>query len=187
MTSTNAPTDTATFLARADRFTSVVDAGPANGSGWDAPTPCAGWTAADVVDHVVETQREFLTARGADPSDRPVGDPAQRWHAHCDAVRAVLADGSLAASEYDGHFGRSSVGDTLVRFYGFDLLVHGWDLARGLGRDLALTADEVDALSTAADGFGAALHAEGVCGPALEPPPDATPQQRLLARLGRAA
>lgn len=199
MTSTGASTGhlSATFLARADRFGAVVDAGPAPGRNWQSPSPCADWTAADVLDHVIDAERHFLNERdpgergpnerGADVGQRPTGDPPEAWHAHLDAVRRLLADGTLAAVAYDGHFGRTSVGDSLVRFYGFDLLVHGWDLAQALGRNFTLTDAEVAALDAEADSFGPALHTDGICGVAWEPPADADPQQRLLARLGRRA
>lgn len=31
---------------------------------WSEPSPCEGWTARDVVGHMVQTQRDFLTERG---------------------------------------------------------------------------------------------------------------------------
>lgn len=189
MTSRNAaPHEHAvTFLARADRFTSVVDAGPAADHGWDSPSPCAGWSAAEVLDHVVDAERDFLAQRGAGVGDRPAGDPREIWHTHRQLLRRLLADGEFVAGAYEGFFGPTTVGESLVRFYGFDLLVHGWDLARAFGRDLTLTPAEVAVLDAEADGFGPALYADGVCAAALDPPADAGPQQRLLARLGQLA
>ena len=55
----------------ADRFTAVVEA--AGDTQWSSPSPCEGWTAADVLDHVVDTQRDFLDKRGADVGARPEG------------------------------------------------------------------------------------------------------------------
>ncbi|MDO9496046.1 MAG: hypothetical protein Q7J48_10110 [Nocardioides sp.] len=37
------------------------------------------------------------------------------------------------------------------------------------------------------DGFGDPLYAEGICAPALDVPDDAPREDRLLARMGRAA
>ncbi len=188
MTSTNPSSDqlTATFLARVDRFSAVVDLGPASGRTWDSPSPCADWTAAAVLHHVISTQRDFLAQRGADLGPA-TGVLVQAWANHRHDLRRLLADGTFGAAEYDGHFGATTVGDSLVRFYGFDLLVHGWDLAQALGRDFTLSDAEVAALNTEADGFGPALHADGICAAAVEPPAGADPQQRLLARLGRPA
>ena len=59
------------FNERADRFSSIV-AGVAGR--WDAASPCEGWTAADVVTHVIGTQRDFLSARNPLlPEARPRG------------------------------------------------------------------------------------------------------------------
>ena len=169
------------YLDNAALFTDVVGAGGT----WSAPSPCEGWTAADVLAHVVDTQRGFLEQRGADLGERPAGSPEEVWTAHLDAVRNVLADEDFVTEEYDGYFGRTSVADTLANFYGFDLVVHRWDLARALGRDSAFSEEEMDALETGMAGFGDALYSEGVCKPALEVPVDAPRQERLLARMGR--
>jgi uncharacterized protein (TIGR03086 family) len=178
-------THTDPFLQLADRFTEVLD--EAGAADWSAASPCEGWTAGAVVEHVVDTQRDFLLQHGADLGDRPSGAPDRVWAAHHDAARRALADGTLAATEYDGWFGRTTVGDSLARFYGFDLLVHGWDVARALGRDVTFTDAELDTLEDAMAGFGDALYTEGVCKPALDVPDDAPRQTRVLARTGRAA
>jgi hypothetical protein len=86
-----------------------------------------------------------------------------------------------------GALDRVDGADTLARFYGFDLLVHHWDVARALGRDVTWDDAEMDRIDTALDGFGEHLYGEGVCKPALEAPADAPRQVRLLARMGRAA
>ena len=165
------------------RFGEIVSAG----GDWSGASPCEEWTARDVLDHVVDTQRSFLEQRGAAVGGRPDGTPEQVWAGHVDAVRRVLADHAFATEEYDGYFGRTSVADTLANFYGFDLVVHRWDLARGLGQDAAFTEQEMDALETAMAGFGDMLYSDGVCKPALDAPADAPRQERLLARMGRRA
>lgn len=172
------------FLSDSDTFTTLVDS-PA--PDWGAASPCAGWSAADVVGHVIDSQRAFLQQRGADLGPEPTGSPAERWHTHLDAVRRVLADQAFASSEYDGFFGRTTVADSMARFYGFDLLVHGWDLARALGRETAWNDGQMDRIDEALDGFGDNLYHEGVCAPALDVADDAPRQTRLLARMGRAA
>jgi uncharacterized protein (TIGR03086 family) len=178
-------TTTSVYDTRADRFTTVVET--AGDTDWDRPSPCDGWTAADVVDHVVDTQRDFLDRRGADLGPRPAGSPAQVWAAHRDAVRRVTADDAFVSEEYDGYFGRTSVADTLGSFYGFDLLVHRWDLARALGGDVKWDDTELDQIEAALDGFGDALYADGVCKPALDVPAGASRQERVLGRMGRRA
>src|SRR3712207_7605657 len=44
-----------------------------------------------------------------------------------------------------------------VQFYVWDMLVHRWDVARAVGADAALSAEELDRIEAGADGFGPAL------------------------------
>ncbi|WP_244931568.1 TIGR03086 family metal-binding protein [Nocardioides sp. W7] len=169
------------YLDNAALFTEVVDAG----GPWDATSPCAGWSARDVLDHVVETQRSFLAQRELDLGPAPTGEPAEVWRTHLDAVRRVVADDDLVSREYDGYFGRTTIAATLATFYGFDLLVHRWDLARGLGRDTTFSDAELETIETALAGFGEHLYDDGVCAPAVPVPDDAPRQTRLLAQMGR--
>ena len=63
MTSTTADI-LGSYLRLAEPFGSVVDRVPA--AGWDAPSPCEGWSARDVLAHVITSQRGFLAQRGVD-------------------------------------------------------------------------------------------------------------------------
>jgi hypothetical protein len=102
-------------------------------------------------------------------------------------MRELLADPAVAGMEYDGVFGPTTVGASIVAFHGFDLVVHRWDLATAAGLDERLTEAELDLVDRSADGFGEHLYAEGVCQPALTVPDGADRQERVLARLGRRA
>jgi uncharacterized protein (TIGR03086 family) len=173
------------YQTNADRFGAVIDA--ANDADWSAPSPCEEWTAASVVDHVVDTQRDFLDKRGAEVGPRPSGNAQDVWAAHQEMVRRATKDEEFVSAEYDGYFGRTSVADTLANFYGFDMLVHRWDLATAVGQDTAWTEAELDRIETALDAFGDALYTDGVCKPAIDVPEDAPRQVRLLGRMGRRA
>lgn len=156
---------------------------------WENSSPCAGWTARDVVRHVVETQGMFLglvdRELGAAP---PVEeDPAASWDAARKVVQADLDDPTRADAEFDGYFGRTRFADAVDRFVCFDLVVHRWDLARATGGDERLDPADVRWAMECAAGFGDALRTESVCGPELTPPEDADEQTRLLAFLGRRA
>ncbi len=175
----------ADHLANADTFTALVTSVPDDR--WDAPSPCDGWTAADVVQHLIDTQRDFLSQRAAQLPDPPHGSPAQRWAAHDAAVRAVLADQAFATTPYDGYFGPTTLADTLRDFYGWDLVVHRWDLGRAVGADVTWTEAERAFVGSELEGFGEQLYAEGICKPALDPPDGADEQTRVLAKLGRRA
>ena len=180
-TQTHTPPQITRFLDNAGRFSAVVDVL----QDWSAPSPCEGWSAADVVDHVVDTQRHFLVQHGFDLGARPDGEPAAAWHRHLEQVAGLLADESRVTVEYDGHFGRTTVADTLADFYGFDLVVHRWDLGRAAGQPVAFSDAEMDAVETAIPAFGEALYAEGICARPVAVPDEAPRQDQILATLGR--
>ncbi|GAC69268.1 maleylpyruvate isomerase family mycothiol-dependent enzyme [Gordonia soli] len=188
MTATSdTPTPIATDYARlADGFAGVLDAVPSDS--WTAASPCPGWTAADVVGHVIDTQRDFLGRHDIDLGTAPdLGTPARAWREHADRVTELLADPAVGGREFDGHFGPTTVGDTVIRFYGFDMVAHRWDVAAAHGVDHRFTDDELAMMETAADGFGDALYSDGVCRSGVRVPDGADRQTRLLARLGRDA
>lgn len=184
-TPTNDLTTVDRFRTAAEPLTSVIDRVPADR--WDAPSPCEGWTTRDVVRHIIETERQFLTSRDVALGDAPDvdADPAAAWRAHRAEVEGVIADESVTATAYDGHFGPTTVGETIERFYVFDLVAHRWDIATGAGIDDRFTDAELDQLEGGAASFGDALYMEGVSKPALDVPDGADRQTRVLATIGR--
>lgn len=170
------------FTAAATPWTAVVHAV----TDWEAPTPCEGWTARDLVGHVVGTEREFFAERGH-PLREPVAaqDPAAAWDAHRATVEEALADPAVPATPFEGYFGPSTVGGSFEQFYVFDLYVHRWDLARSAGLGTTLDERELDHLEAGIAAWGDALYAEGVCGPPLPVPAGADRATRVLALLGR--
>lgn len=171
------------YLDAADRFSATVS----ETDDWSATSPCDGWSAADVVDHVVDTQRQFLEGHDAELGARPDGDPAQVWTQHLAVVRPLAADEGFRAREYDGFFGRTTIGATLDNFYGFDLVVHGWDLGSASGRPTTFTQADMDAMEAAFVGFGDHAYDEGVFKQPVDAPEGADRQTLLLARMGRRA
>jgi len=185
-------TDSARPAARADRyarlsqrFADLVAGVPDDV--WQAPTPCPDWTVRELVSHVVESPAMFeqLVGRTLHPHPPVDDDPLAAMLAVREQVLAELRDPDTAEAPFEGHFGPSTFGEAVDRFVCFDLVVHGWDLARATGQDDTIDAGEVDRLWQDADLFGPALRSEGVCGPAVEPPAGADEQTRLLAHLGR--
>jgi uncharacterized protein (TIGR03086 family) len=156
---------------------------------WADVSPCDGWTARDVVRHVVDSQGIFLRLVGREPGPLPDvdADPAAAWDAARAPIQAGLDDPELAAAEFDGMFGRSTFAAAVDTFLGLDLVVHGWDLARATGQDETIDPADLDRALASARGFGDALRGPGVCGPELEVAPDADAQTRTLAFLGRRA
>ncbi|MDN5727838.1 MAG: maleylpyruvate isomerase family mycothiol-dependent enzyme, partial [Propionibacteriales bacterium] len=172
------------YQALADGFAAILDEVPSQA--WSAQSPCEDWTAGDVVTHVIDTQRDFLAGHGIELSPITSDDPAAAWRQHQSAVASALADPAIGDKEFAGHFGPTTVGQTLVSFYGFDLVAHRWDVAASAGIDLRFADEELATMETSADGWGEALYAEGIC-KNIDPPAGADRQTRLLARLGRRA
>ena len=171
------------FIERADAFAAILDSADQQ---WDAPTPCDGWTVRDVVAHAIDTERDFLARHDLEPGPAPdLGDPTTAWRVHAGAVTEVLARDSVAEREYDGYFGRTTIAATMADFYGWDLVIHGSDVARATGQSWSISDAKASELHATADGWGDALYSEGVCGGAVPVADDATATDRLLARLGR--
>ncbi|MFJ9693709.1 TIGR03086 family metal-binding protein [Kitasatospora sp. NPDC101183] len=122
----------------------------------DLPSPCAGWTLRNLLEHVLGQHRGFAAAaRGAGPdlalfADAPVGPDVaaefRRTGAELTAAfrDAAAADRALWLPEIrDG--GPFPVAQA-VGFHLLDTLVHGWDVAASLG-----TADRLIAVAEAED------------------------------------
>ncbi|WP_433609304.1 TIGR03086 family metal-binding protein [Prescottella agglutinans] len=168
-------------------LTEIVDAVPADR--WESPSPCEGWTTRDVVAHIVDTQAQMVGVVGLSIPEGPAAadDPAGAWRHTRDAVQAILDDPAKAGLEYDGHFGRTDLASTIRTFYCFDLIVHGWDIARAAGLDVTIPERDMDMLDTVIAQLGDSIRMDGVCGPAVAVAPDADRHTRILATLGRRA
>lgn len=190
------------WQARSAPFTAEVEAV----ADWSSPSPCEGWSAWDVLAHVLETERDFLTrhgllevredaagggadgeADGTGEGAAPAGasEPAALWADHLRQVTALLTDPASAEHSFDGAFGPTTVGATLIDFYGFDLIVHRWDLARSQDREVRFSAEELALVDAAVEGWGEHAYGPGIFAPALSTTPGADEQTRVLARTGR--
>jgi uncharacterized protein (TIGR03086 family) len=163
---------------------------------WSAATPCSEWDVRALVNHVVVEQlwAPFLLdgATLVDVGDRFAGDqlgadPVGAWarasRASCAAFAAVSD-----ALEKPVHV---SYGVTDVASYGWemtaDLVIHAWDLARGIDGDDRLEPELVavswEYLSPKRD----MIIASELVGPVVPVPDDADLQDRLLGLMGRRA
>ncbi|UUZ44477.2 maleylpyruvate isomerase family mycothiol-dependent enzyme [Janibacter limosus] len=182
------PRDAASVFDRKNtplmRLIDVTDPRSLEGS-----SPCEGWSGLDVVQHLIDTQRDFLLKAGADlpdpaPTVAALG-PATAWRTHAEAVARQLADDTPAEPAYGTPFGTSTVGAAFDQFFGFDLIVHRWDIGRAAGVPVDFSERELEQVETAIAGFGEHIRGEGVCGPAVEVGTDASRQDRALALTGR--
>ena len=162
------------------------------------PTPCAGWDLRALLTHMTVQHRGFTAAargRGSDPavwcSPSPSPDPVRAYAASAEQVLAAFAepgvlDRSFALPEIAPD--RSFPGRTAVGFHLVDYLVHGWDVARTLGRpftpDPSVAAAALP-LARAVPTGAARLTPDAAFAPAREIPPGADPLTETLLLLGR--
>lgn len=154
---------------------------------WSAASPCEGWTALDVVDHVVESHLMQLSFLGQQPGqvDSVQEQPIAALRTVSSAVAAQLADPDRAEQMIVGVGGETTFAESIDMFLSFDLLIHRWDLAQAAGLEAVFDPADMRWAWSVTEGFGEFLRADGVCGPALSPPQDADEQTALLAHLGR--
>lgn len=167
----------------------------------DRPTPCAGWTVAQLLAHMTVQHRGFAASIRGGGTDIRLWDPET-----VDAAVRADPTGSYAGAAHDvldafsvdgigeavcalPEFGTDATvpGSVAMAMHFVDYVVHGWDVAASLGRPFQPPAEVVAAalpivLGIPDDGsrdaanapFGHAVAATG-----------ATDLDRLLAHLGR--
>ena len=160
---------------------------------WHVATPCAGWDARALVNHLVSGNlwaAELAaggTIEGAGTrfdGDLLGEDPVAAYQESAVAAAAVfrrpgalgapcaVSYGPVPGSVYAGH-----------RF--LDVLVHGWDHAAATGQDYALDPHLMEACREIIEPQVEAFRSAGALGPEVAVPADASPQIRFLALLGR--
>lgn len=155
---------------------------------WDDSSPCEGWSARDVVGHVVQSQGLFLGFVGLGPDAGPdvVADPLGAVRAATGSVQAALDDPATREVTYQGFGGEMTFVAGVGAFLVPDLVVHRWDLARATGGDESVDhADVAMIRNQMAEWPEELMRSPQAFGPAVEPPPGADEWQQLLAFLGR--
>lgn len=156
---------------------------------WENPSPCEGWTAREVVRHLVEWVPPFL-ASGSDvvvPDGPPVDeDPAGAWQHLSSHIQGVLDSPDIGERVFaDERAGEHPLDEAIGMFVLRDVLVHTWDLARAVGLDETLDEEAVIEALRGYRAMGALLEHGGHYRPPLPVPEDASEQQQLLALTGR--
>ena len=185
------------FLAAQRVFTETVHA--IGEDDWHAPTPDTEWDVAELLGHMIEEHRfaapllhgqDLESARmvveGSRklPIDGGVGaNRAEEWdEAAVESSDAFSADGAL---DRDVALSR---GSTPARDYlaemTFDLVIHAWDLAKGIGRDVEFPPEVVEGIYEQAKGFGD-LSSSGFFAEPVDVPADAPTMDKLLGLTGR--
>ncbi|MFC5908773.1 TIGR03086 family metal-binding protein [Streptacidiphilus monticola] len=173
----------------------AAQAGPGDLS---RPTPCDGWDLRRLLAHMTAQHRGFAAAargRGGEAgvwAEWPTAsDPVADHLTAAEDVTAAFAELSgpqqalaLPQLAQDGQFPAALA----VGFHLVDYLVHGWDVARSLGRDYDPGDELLEAglaVALAVPRGQARLAAGSAFKPELDPAPGAGPLDRTLALLGR--
>jgi uncharacterized protein (TIGR03086 family) len=171
----------------AEGFTRRAKAVPQ--TAWDAPAPCDGWVARDVVGHLVEWIPPFLRdGAGVElPAGPSIGtDPAQAWLTMSDGIQTLLDDPDHAGRTFSHpQAGEHQLDDAIGMFILGDVLIHTWDLARATGLDETLDPAEVARMFEGIQGIDEVLRQSGQYGPKIDPGEDADMQTQLIAFTGR--
>lgn len=173
------------YQGLADQFGARVESTPDDK--WSAEAPCEGWTARDVVGHVVGSLRNIAAAvDGGEPA--PFGDdedPKEAWRTSYAEAKAALAKPGALEKQVPSPMGPMALQMMLGRLLSTDVLVHTWDLARAVGGDERLDQDAVGHAFEGLKPMDAMIRQPGVFGPKVEPPEGADLQTQFLCFLGR--
>jgi uncharacterized protein (TIGR03086 family) len=150
---------------------------------WERPSPCPGWDARGVVEHVIGFHEVLLLRPLGVKANRPKGDIPSRWTATQLAIFTALdmtrgdtvelPDGSILDMK------------NLLPPLTTDVLVHTWDLAKAVGVDAALSPELCERALAGARSHEDQLRSAGMFGTPIDVHADADVQSRLVAFLGR--
>jgi uncharacterized protein (TIGR03086 family) len=168
-------------------FDAVVQRVPADQ--WDAPSPCDGWCARDVVTHaagVIDAIAQMArTGQIAMPETPDAGDdPVALWNRSRDGVIEALDHPDVVGRVGNFWFGESSI-DDLLAFTTWDPLGHAWDVAQAVGLDAHTSQDVAEAAIAIIEPAAETLRAMRLMGDPVEVPADADAMTRFLGLTGR--
>jgi uncharacterized protein (TIGR03086 family) len=165
-------------------FDRRVQAVPADG--WGSAAPCDGWTARDVVVHILGSMNRLVAAGGEPREVAADADIVAEWNATRSAFLGMLPHADMTMS-VPGPFGPMPLEQLLGRLMATDVLVHTWDLARATGGDERLGEDDVAHAYEGLKPMDAMIRQPGVFGPKVDSPEGADLQTQFLNFLGRPA
>ncbi|MCI2239478.1 TIGR03086 family metal-binding protein [Paenibacillus sp. TRM 82003] len=162
----------------------------------DAPTPCAGLTVADLLEHVGGLAPAFTAAARKDlgpltdtpPGGGPTGLP-EGWRAQVPDRLRVLADAWAAPSAWRGatRAGGVDLGAGEAGLVALDeLVLHGWDLAVATGQPYGVDPVDLAAVRAFVESVPADPAARaGLFGPPVPVPAGAPEFDLVLGLAGR--
>jgi uncharacterized protein (TIGR03086 family) len=174
-----------------DFFTTIIT--QLSEDDWERSTPCDGWTARDLLGHLVTSIRVGISVMqgrpptwpdAARPGDLVEGDPAGFWRGTVAQARDVLRNADLALV-IETPLGQTVADDLAIPV--IDLYVHAWDLGAAAGIDVEIPADVIDYAHAYIDPLPDDMMRgdNRAFGPQIRVPASATPTERFIAWTGR--
>lgn len=174
-----------------DFFTAIIT--QLSEEDWERPTPCVGWTARDLLGHLVTSMRVGISVMQGQPPTWPdvarpgelvEGDPAGFWRGTVVQTRSVLRTADLARV-METPLGRTVADDLAIPV--IDLYVHAWDLGVAVGIAVEIPADVIDFAHAYIDPLPDEMIRgdNRAFGPRIRVPASATPTERFIAWTGR--
>lgn len=153
---------------------------------WGTPAPVAGWTARDVVAHLVDWFPAFLGAGGItlDPGPTVTDDPVGAWRHHAGAVQHLIETRGDESFTHP-YAGTHRLADAVDRFYTADVFMHTWDLASATGQQPGLDEDFAAVLLAGMQPIEELLRTSGQYGAPVAVAADAPAVDRLMGFIGR--
>jgi len=160
----------------------------------DAATPCADTDVGSLLTHIVgfteafrQTATKESVGKGHVPQIRPGDRPPSDWRSLIPEQLDALVEAWRVPTAWDGDSeaaGAMMPAPVLARVALDELVIHAWDLARGIGtRPRTATADlEILRAFLSDNPFDGA---PGLFGPAVQVPSDAPLLHRVLGDTGR--
>ncbi len=177
-----------------DFFGTVVDAVPA--AAWERASPCAGWTALDVLGHVgIATEVGAQILLGGDvptdfaapepPSSIITGAPAAWWVGVASTGRAAAATVDDLDRVVNSPMGPRPIRDGLS-FPAADLYLHGWDIAAATGAEVEFPPEAIEFIHAMFTQIpDEVVRTPGVFGPQRDAGPNPSATAGLIAFTGR--
>lgn len=151
----------------------------------DNPTPCGEFTVRGVLEHMIGGATMFAAAfRGEEPGVPDTSDVLASFGPTLGSLAEAMHSAGALDRTVNAPFG-AVPGDTFARFVVLDGLVHGWDMATATGQAYAPSDALVGAVTEFASNAIPPLRDGVTFGAEVEPSPDATPIERLVALTGR--
>ncbi|MET0997328.1 MAG: TIGR03086 family metal-binding protein [Marmoricola sp.] len=158
----------------------------------DKPTPCDEFDVRTVANHMlgtIEAMRRVGAAEPLDPED-PWGTNGQnireQWRDDLGHKLTAFADAWSQPDAWEGDAMDGAVPRQLIGDMGYvEVMLHGWDLARGTGQDLDYTDEAGERALEILEVIGEQGRSQGAFGPEVEVPDDAPAFAKALGKSGR--